>query len=254
MKRPRKVRTVLVRIHGKPDVDILASSKSEFDLETSFNASLVSWFSKIKDSSDFDNAIQSYGSLIFDKTPDDLSLLSVMLSKLSSKKDASAGDIISLCDRIIGTIDTDKLAIHYGKLLPEGKEFKKQREDMDKIKKSYIEALKTKATTLLNEIGDDEKGEASDNLEEVLKELRQWVDLSKTDKSKHLEFQLHRFNQTGKHQQALKALRQSLKDQQPKEKEFDNAVELMRKLGWKQLANRAQALKVRNFPGSYPVF
>ncbi|KAH9183482.1 hypothetical protein AeNC1_014545, partial [Aphanomyces euteiches] len=170
----------------------------------------------------------------------------------SSKRRESLKEIVEAAESIVGAIDTQALAAHYGvKLVPGDAEQAKIRKQRDDEKAVLVDAL-TRQARALGDLKDDAK------FVQVFQKLQQWVDI---DGNQYIYAALHNDLRQGHKGSALKRLQkvselsvEELEKIIPLKEVQDLRVQLYSELGWTQCVEYEKKWKILNYPWSYMPF
>ncbi|KAG9416306.1 tripeptidyl-peptidase II Tpp2 [Aphanomyces cochlioides] len=172
--------------------------------------------------------------------------------KDSSKRRESLKEIVEAAESIVGAIDTQALAAHYGvKLVPGDAQQAKIRKQRDDEKAALVDTL-TRQARALGDLKDDAK------FVQVFQKLHQWVD---TDDNQYIYAALHNDLRQGHKGSALKRLQkvselsvEELEKIIPLKEVQDLRVQLYSELGWTQWVEYEKKWKILNLPSSYMLF
>jgi tripeptidyl-peptidase-2 len=191
---------------------------------------------------------------------DHLPLRMIKLKYLESRKDRVAilDDIVQVSEAIVGLINEDELALHFGrKSDSEDSAAVRDRNEMKEKKSILTEALARMAMAY----ADIKTEEAKPKFDETLKKLKAWVDLDST--SKYTPLVLEREERAGRYGIVLKLISKLL-SKEVKEKDFVKPLskrDLLEKraiilgtLGYSILVEHDKKTRVIACPKAYALF
>jgi tripeptidyl-peptidase-2 len=195
--------------------------------------------------------------------------LPLLLSKLhhTEKLESSSwSDKVDAAADVLALIDQEEMAKHFGmRLLPDNKEDKDLRKEMDTRKEQLVEALTCKAMALAahnREEGAANGGEAGTTSEarvqfdQTYALLQRWTD---TADVKHAKVYLEAEKVSRRLGNVLRKLTKfkggdKLPDGMTMAQVQERRIEIMRQLGWKHWADHEEKWKVLARPDGYPLF
>ncbi|GMH33052.1 hypothetical protein BSKO_00886 [Bryopsis sp. KO-2023] len=187
--------------------------------------------------------------------PNHIPLLSAALKKLDTLKEEDRkgrlSDIVKAADEVVSAIDQTELAVFLARKTPEeGKEASQRSKEMSKKETAIIDALKAKATALL-----DMEAENQADVEKVIVELGKWVNISDAP---HAILHAKREAQAGRLAEAIKSLDSALASDD-RTKSLDKKLwklrsEYLGKLGWHHWERQASSILYTNFPPDFQLF
>ena len=167
--------------------------------------------------------------------------------------------VVAAADRVIGQIDQEKLAAHYGvKLDPDDAAGAKVRKEMDEQKRVLVDALYRKARALFDSSAasvadgrpESERGtDAVDAFEAAFADLEKWAD---TTDDEYLMLHIDRALRQNHPGAVLELLNEKIADSEPDRELYDKRLEVLGILGWSHWQDYETHWNLIRFPAEYP--
>jgi len=189
--------------------------------------------------------------------PDHLPLRAARLHRLVAHHGDETDAIVQAADAVIGLIDGDELAAHFGRAIDESDhDAQRARRAMTVKRDVLIDALRKKARALLNAAlkseSEDDRAARGDAFRSARAELAKWADLDGK------EFAMLRMGEArleNRPATALKILRAELAGRPDNRADLRmQRGELLRELNWPHWAERAERVQMLHMPPHAPRF
>lgn len=174
------------------------------------------------------------------------------------KRKEKLTQVIDCANDVLSEISEDDLSTFFGrKTDPDDPKANKLKKEMKETKSFLIEAMARSAMAHLEMSADD----ATEKFDQLLTRMKAWVDIEA--EKQYLHLYLEREKQAGRYGSVVKAINKII-SKEIKEKDFlyptskaklmEERAEALYKLGYKELMDRDQMIRVVSCPRSYALF
>jgi len=160
--------------------------------------------------------------------------------------------VIESADKIINSLDTTKLAIHYGtKLDPDDPSATKARKEIDQQKEALVDALYRKGLAIAEK---EDVKKHNPNFESNFNEIKKWIEV---EDLKYVLLYTKYQRSNGYFGNSLKVLNKhlsSISGDAIEKKLMDLQIEVVEELGWNHWSTYFRKWKILKYPAKYPIF
>eukprot|EP00963_Diacronema_lutheri_P014099 scaffold2858_cov659-Pavlova_lutheri.AAC.70 len=234
----------------KESFDELEKKTLDQQLEESLQNATIKFVKEAKlETEEEKEQFLSHVTTMLDKYPENINILSSILNKLVEVGyfEDNWNKIITVCDSIIHSIDTDELAKYFGtKSTDEGAENTKKKKDMEEKKKALVDAHFQKAAAYMER-------DMHEEFEGSFSKLREWED---TEELKFCILHAKREILAENYGLAIKTLNKVIEmpDEPAKKELYQLRQECYEKLNWDHMVCQESSTILDRFPKNYPLF